>query len=194
MSLGAPSLQTNQKRESSAPFVATSAFNGLSVDPVSGKIVFGNDVAQAGDPAQLISSREILVTSLGTSFSIRLRQGPLGPSGFAIFGAAIDGNIGGLFHCFEAISDNDPGGTILYRGTARTANCFGAVIQLECSVDALAAVGQVGAFGSLGSVPAFMRGTFGLLSSNVIQPDIVLKASTKGAPGRWPWPSSPRAS
>lgn len=41
------------------PFVSTSAVNGLSVDPVSGAIVLGQDVGAVGDPAQLLSDREI---------------------------------------------------------------------------------------------------------------------------------------
>lgn len=39
------------------PFVSTSAVNGTSVDPVTGKIVMGNDIG--GVSAQLLSNREI---------------------------------------------------------------------------------------------------------------------------------------
>lgn len=41
------------------PFVATSADNGLSVDPGSGRIVLGQDVGAVGNPAILLSNREI---------------------------------------------------------------------------------------------------------------------------------------
>lgn len=62
MGLGAPSLNTTQKREPSGPpFVAASANNGLSVDTATGKIVLGNNIGDILAPAQLLSSREILV-------------------------------------------------------------------------------------------------------------------------------------
>jgi len=41
------------------PFLPASAVNGLSVDPVTGAIVLGQNIGQAGDPAQLLSDREI---------------------------------------------------------------------------------------------------------------------------------------
>lgn len=41
------------------PFPANAADNGLSVDLVSERIVLGNDIAQPGSPAQLLSAREI---------------------------------------------------------------------------------------------------------------------------------------
>lgn len=41
------------------PFPANAAENGLSVDPVSGAIVLGQDIGAVGDPAQLSSNREI---------------------------------------------------------------------------------------------------------------------------------------
>lgn len=50
---------TNNFPPGGPPFVAAAAENGLSVDPVTGKIVLGNDVGAVGDPAQLLSPREI---------------------------------------------------------------------------------------------------------------------------------------
>ena len=41
------------------PFVITSANNGLSVDPISGKIVLGQSLGAVGDPAGLLDAREI---------------------------------------------------------------------------------------------------------------------------------------
>jgi hypothetical protein len=41
------------------PFAGNSANNGLSVDPVTGQIVLGQNVGAVGDPAQLLSAREI---------------------------------------------------------------------------------------------------------------------------------------
>jgi hypothetical protein len=64
MGIGVVALQTSQKKEPqnppAPPFDPTSANNGLSVDPVSGKIVLGNDVGAVGSPAQLLNDREIL--------------------------------------------------------------------------------------------------------------------------------------
>ena len=61
MGIGVISLQTSQKREQSGPpFVSGSADNGASVDPVTGRIVLGNNVGAAGSPAQLLSNREII--------------------------------------------------------------------------------------------------------------------------------------
>lgn len=63
MGLGIASLQTSQKKEPASqpgpPFAATSAFNGCSVDPVTGKIVLGNDMGDATMPAGFVSFREI---------------------------------------------------------------------------------------------------------------------------------------
>lgn len=53
-------LQTSQKRDpSGAPFATGSAFNGLSVDTATGKIVLGQDFGDPALPAQLVSPREI---------------------------------------------------------------------------------------------------------------------------------------
>jgi len=61
MSIGAPSLATNQRTipipAPGPPFVPTSAVNGLSVDPVSGAIVLGNNVGLTS--AALLSNRFI---------------------------------------------------------------------------------------------------------------------------------------
>jgi hypothetical protein len=61
MGLGAPALNTNQRRQNSgAPFPITSANNGLSVSPgPGGFIVLGQNVGQAGSPANFLNDREI---------------------------------------------------------------------------------------------------------------------------------------
>lgn len=57
MGLGAPSLNTNAKREPSGPpFVPTSARNGTSIDGL-GRVVLGNDIGSV--LAQLLNDREI---------------------------------------------------------------------------------------------------------------------------------------
>lgn len=57
MGIGAIAIQTSQKDDNGAPFPAGSAANGVSVDPVTGQIVLGNDVG--GTAAALTSVREI---------------------------------------------------------------------------------------------------------------------------------------
>lgn len=74
MSIGVISLSTSQKREQAGPpFASGSADNGLSVDNVTGRIVLGNDVGSATDPARLLSNREILTTdAAGVPFTLSL--------------------------------------------------------------------------------------------------------------------------
>lgn len=68
MSIGAPALTTSQKKEKSgAPFPAGSADNGLSVDPITGRIVLGND--DPGILATLLNDREIPLDAFGVTFS-----------------------------------------------------------------------------------------------------------------------------
>ncbi len=50
------------------PFPATSADNGLSVDPITGRIVLGNDAGIGDLSAQLLSDREIEMNSLTIFF------------------------------------------------------------------------------------------------------------------------------
>lgn len=59
MSLGAGTLNTNQKRETGGPFATGSADNGLSVDAGSGHIVLGNDLGDAAAPGKLLNNRNI---------------------------------------------------------------------------------------------------------------------------------------
>lgn len=54
------------------PFPANSADNGLSVDPVTGRIVLGNDVGGPGSPAQLLNDREIVTNDGVTTGDIVL--------------------------------------------------------------------------------------------------------------------------
>lgn len=57
------SFATTANAPFGAPFPSDAADNGLSVDLVSGRIVLGNDVGQPGNPAQLLSPREIELNS-----------------------------------------------------------------------------------------------------------------------------------
>lgn len=65
MSVGQGSVIVNQKQQTSSgppgpPFVITSADNGLSVDPISGRIVLGQDAGIGiGGPASFLNNREI---------------------------------------------------------------------------------------------------------------------------------------
>jgi len=52
------------------PFLPTSANNGVSVDPVSGKIVFGQAPGEAGNPGAVISNREMVLNPNTTVFWI----------------------------------------------------------------------------------------------------------------------------
>lgn len=86
MGIGVISLSTSQKREiptppgpPGPPFTSDSADNGLSVDTISGRIVLGNDVGDPANPAQLLSSREILMDDqIAAAFEILLRSTLLG--------------------------------------------------------------------------------------------------------------------
>ncbi len=66
------SIATYQKKEAGnvPPFPINAANNGLSVDPITGLIVLGQAIGQAGDPAQLLSNREIPLNN----FSFTLGQ------------------------------------------------------------------------------------------------------------------------
>lgn len=50
------------------PFPANAADNGLSVDPVTGRIVLGNDVGDATEPARLLNNREIVTDDIIGNF------------------------------------------------------------------------------------------------------------------------------
>jgi len=66
MGQGGGNLQTLSASipgSSGPPFPLNSAENGLSVDPITKRIVLGNDVGAVGDPAQLLSNREIKLKS-----------------------------------------------------------------------------------------------------------------------------------
>jgi hypothetical protein len=67
MPIGAIGIQTNPKRDNGAPFPAGSAANGVSVDPITGQIVLGNDVG--GVLAALTSVREIPFGGQGISLT-----------------------------------------------------------------------------------------------------------------------------
>jgi hypothetical protein len=69
MSIGQGSIITQQKKQPSGPpFVAASAYNGLSVESGSGKIVLGQTIGEAGNPAVLLNNREIPFNSFYLNF------------------------------------------------------------------------------------------------------------------------------
>jgi hypothetical protein len=166
---------------SSPAITVTAANNGLSKSNGT-TVVLGQDSGAVGDPAQLLNGREIPVGGN----PIELRQGVFGTGGFSIIGAAHDGSVGGLFHCFTGSSVSEPSGTIIFRATQLEPNAIGAIMQLECPGDALSSVIQVGAFGSNAGLPVFRRGTGGIISNNVLQPDVLLEASAIGGGGGRP--------
>lgn len=61
MPVGQGSISVNQKKVTTPvpPFPLNAAENGLSVDPITKRIVLGNDPGAVGDPAQLLSNREM---------------------------------------------------------------------------------------------------------------------------------------
>lgn len=70
MSLGQGSVGYDSLKNfaGAPPFPANAADNGLSVDPVTGRIVIGQTVGAVGDPGQLLSNREIPLK--GFSFTL----------------------------------------------------------------------------------------------------------------------------
>lgn len=100
MSIGQGSVTVAQKKEPAGggmpapPFASNSADNGLSVDAVSGRIVLGNDNADAAAPAQLLSGRQILtngnVITLG-DFAALFTQ--LRDSGITAFDAVANNSL-----------------------------------------------------------------------------------------------------
>lgn len=81
MPIGVIGIQTNQKRDNGAPFPAGAANNGLSVDPISGKIVLGNNAGAV--TAALLSNREIPINGFyidltaGIGVGIRFQNGSI---------------------------------------------------------------------------------------------------------------------
>jgi hypothetical protein len=157
---------------------STDAVNGLSIE--NAKVVLGQSLGTAGDPAILLDNREIPIDT----FSVLLRQGAFGTSSSGAISVMIDGNVGGLFHGFVAECVNLQSGTILYRGTHDDLNCNGAIIQLECTADT--GVAQFAVWGNNAGIVAYRKNAAGIISSAVTNPDIVFQANTKGAPTNRP--------
>jgi hypothetical protein len=106
MSRGIPSLNTSPKSEpGGAPFNPNDAENGLSVDPVSGKIVLGNDVGAVGDPAQLLSDREIQRNGCRLRFPDSSSN-----SLFEMFGTSFNGS--GNTDCYITVNNSITGHTV----------------------------------------------------------------------------------
>lgn len=84
------SIQRQNKNASGAPFAAGSAANGLSVDTVTGKIVLGQSVGEAGNPAILLGNREIPLGTfdfaIGIATNRRLLIDQVGAYGLDWFG------------------------------------------------------------------------------------------------------------
>jgi hypothetical protein len=62
MGQGQGSITVHQKGQTGnpgPPFVIGSANNGLSIDPITGRIVLGQAIGTAGNPARFLSNREI---------------------------------------------------------------------------------------------------------------------------------------
>jgi hypothetical protein len=68
MTTGSGSIIVNSKTVSGAPFAAGSANNGLSVKTLGGKIVLGQDVGDATNPAILLSNREVPMGGFSITF------------------------------------------------------------------------------------------------------------------------------
>lgn len=66
------------------PFAANSAYNGLSVDPVTGQIVLGNDIGDPGLPALLVSNREIPLAGNDLHFNQSIADGEIPNQGNVI--------------------------------------------------------------------------------------------------------------
>jgi len=81
------------------PFPINAADNGLSVDPVTGEIVLGQALAEPGDPARLLSNREIplngFLYQIGTGATRFLISEPADLSQFS--GQNFQLNAGGFF-------------------------------------------------------------------------------------------------
>lgn len=78
-------VNNNNLRPTAAPappFDPTSAYNGLSIDAVTGQIVLGQDLGTVGDPAIFVNSRQI--PNGGNDFIV---TNPLGQIEFTISGA-----------------------------------------------------------------------------------------------------------
>ncbi len=77
MSVGQGSISVNQKAPvipapapPGPPFLPASADNGTSIDPVTGRIVLGQAIGEPGDPAQLLSDREIPLNNFFLRYGI----------------------------------------------------------------------------------------------------------------------------
>lgn len=67
------------------PFAPTSADNGLSVDPVTGRMVLGNDQFDPAQPARLLGNREISAIAGRLLFTGITQHGEIGESVIGIF-------------------------------------------------------------------------------------------------------------
>lgn len=118
MSLGQGNISINQKKEPAPgppgpPFLLTSADNGLSVDPVTGRIVLGQAVGAVGNPAQFLSSREIPMagfdfTMIDAGFLLPIFWiSP--PTGFFLLGDALGSSLSIANNSSRTVLGNGPG-------------------------------------------------------------------------------------
>lgn len=168
MSLGAPALTSNQKREppNGPPFSPTSADNGLSVDTVTGHIVLGQDAGAPGDPAQLLSFRDIPV--LGNT--VEFRNGPFNSGSPAALAAITDGS-NGISFAFTG-TQTDASNPVVAHFDVQGGPSLGAF----ASFNADNGTGLFGVFGQAVN-PAYFRNSVGIFASSVTTPDVVLAAS-----------------
>lgn len=78
------------------PFPAAAAENGLSVDPVTGAIVLGQDPGAVGNPAQFLSAREIPMMLFDFEMWLNDNTDPFRALSFRQVGGHTVGNIGGV--------------------------------------------------------------------------------------------------
>jgi len=165
-------IQTNQKREqvTGPPFAATAADNGLSVDPVTGHIVLGQDPGAPGDPAMLLAFRDIP----SPGFAVEFRVGAFGSGMSCALSAITDGNGATLAAAFTQTA---PGLPVVVRIDNQGGPALGAFVQFN--VDNGSAF--FGVFGQLAGFPAYMRNSVGIWATSVTTPDVIL-ATSQSAP------------
>ncbi len=162
MGIGAPALNTNQRRDipqPGPPFAATSADNGLSVDPVTGRIVLGGDV---GSPSQMLSVRVIEMSGFSVDFSSVFTLTRINPGGVSISDSLSDIAIGS--------------GSIIIRNVLLGLDQIltGNSIQYNTSTTSFmqSAVGNIWTFGRLNSANrnmalSLVTGSFAFTDTNI---------------------------
>jgi len=177
MSLNVAGLQTSQKREipSAPPFAPTSAFNGLSVDPVTFQIVLGQDAGDPGNPATIVTPREI---PMDPGTFIEMRAGTIfGTGGLSLIGIANDSGVSGQpFVMWLDQQALNPAANLVL--TASTAGGTGSAIQMGSDQGS----GRITQNGSAASIPAILRNCLAL-NSNQVGTNIGFRTDSRNSPG-----------